>query len=219
MLTSIDPYGHQKWLENAARQGVPADVIVEIAGRHGITPESFNILEKMEEIKDPDGKSFFLIPRRTSGDDARKAALMTYILNTGTGYGKVGEQPAVSNDFPETPYSAAEVQRIIDRQHANSSSYHRDVRFVDRNGGRLVATPNGILMGLRRRLDRQRTTTRCVGLHRPWRTALRNLGSPIRVLHVLRCLLGARDPTPGPDDLRLAGTHDPGHSDRPVQRP
>ncbi len=71
----------------------------------------------------------------------------------------------------------------------------------------------------RGRLDRQRATTRCVGLQRPWRTALRNLGSPIRVLHVLRRLLGARDPAAGPDDLLLAGTHDPGHSDRPVQRP
>ena len=71
----------------------------------------------------------------------------------------------------------------------------------------------------RRRLDRQRATTRCVGLHRPWRTALRNLCRPIRVLRVLRCLLGARDPAAGRDDLQLAGTNDPGHSDRPVQRP
>jgi hypothetical protein len=148
LLSAISPYGHQKWLENAARQGVPPDVIAEIARRHGITAESFHILEKMEEIKDPDGKSFFLIPRRTSGNDARNAALMTYILNAGTGYGKAGEQPGVANDFPETPYSAVEVQRIIDRQHANSWSYERDVRFVDRNGGRLVATPNGVLMGL-----------------------------------------------------------------------
>ncbi len=148
LLSGFSPEGHKKWLENAARRGVSPEVIVEIARQHGITPESFNVLEKMEEIKDPDGKSFFLIPRRTSGNDARKAALMTYILNAGTGYGKAGEQPGVTNDFPETPYSAAEVRRIIDRQHANSWSYDRDVRFVDRNGGRLVATPNGMLMGL-----------------------------------------------------------------------
>ena len=121
LLAAISPYGHQKWLGNAVRQEVPPHVIVEIARRHGITAESFNILEKMEEITDPDGKSFFLIPRRTSGNDARNAALMTYILNAGTGYGKAGEQPGVTNDFPETPYSAVEVQRIIDRQHANNS--------------------------------------------------------------------------------------------------
>jgi hypothetical protein len=135
-------------LENAARRGVPEDVIVEIARRHGITRERFDILQMMEEIKDPDGKSFFLIPRRTSGSDARKAVLMTYIVNAGTGYAMAGKRPGVTNDFPETPYSAAEVQRIIDRQRANSWSYDRDVRFVDRNGGRLVATPNGMLMGL-----------------------------------------------------------------------
>jgi len=135
-------------LENAARQGVPPDVIAGIAREHGITAWSFNILEPMQEFKDPDGKSFFLIPRRPSGNDARKAALLTYILNAGTGYGKAGEQPGVTNDFPETPYSAVEVRRIIDRQRANSWTYDRDVRFVHRNGGRLVTTPNGMLMGL-----------------------------------------------------------------------
>ena len=95
---------HQQWLENAAHRGVPAEVIVEIARRHGITTESFDILEKMEEITDHEGKSFFLIPRGTSGSDARKAALMTYIFNAGTGYAKAGEWPGVINDFPETPY-------------------------------------------------------------------------------------------------------------------
>jgi hypothetical protein len=148
LLSGRNADGHNKWLENAARQEVPPEVVVEIARQHGITPESFKILEKIEEIKDPNGKSFFLIPSGTSGDDARKAALMTYILNAGTDYGKAGKQPGVTNDFPETPYSAAEVQRIIDRQNANSWSYDRDVGFVDANGGRLVSTPNGMLMGL-----------------------------------------------------------------------
>jgi hypothetical protein len=133
------------WLENAERRRVPSSVIVEIARRHAITPESLEILENKEEIKDPDGKSFFLIPPGTGGDDARKATLMTYVLNAGTDYGKGGKRPA---DFLEMPYSAAEVARIIDRQKANSWSYSRDVRFVHRNSGRLVTTPNGILMGL-----------------------------------------------------------------------
>jgi hypothetical protein len=78
----------------------------------------------------------------------RKAALMTYVLNAGTDYAKAGSQPGVVNDFPDTPYSAAQVQRIIDRQDANSWSYRQHVAFVDRHGGRLVTTPNGILMGV-----------------------------------------------------------------------
>jgi hypothetical protein len=139
---------HQQWLGNAAHGGVSADVIAEITRRHGVTPDSFDILHKMEEITDPDGKSFFLIPRRTTGSDARTAALMTYIFNAGTGYAEAGAQPGITNDFPEAPYSAGEVQRIIDRQRGNRWSYERDVRFVHRNGGRLVATPNGMLMGL-----------------------------------------------------------------------
>jgi hypothetical protein len=146
--------GHTTWLENAARRDVPPAVIVEIARRHGITAESFQVLETIEEIKDPDGKSFFLIPPGSSGDDARRAALMTYVLNAGTGYGKTAGSPGspgsrgVTNDFPETPYCADEIGRIINRQRANGWSYDRDVGFVDRNGGRLVTTPNGLLMGV-----------------------------------------------------------------------
>jgi len=138
------PY-HDKWLGNAARRDVPPEVIGEIARRHGIVPDSFEVLEKSEEIKDPDGKTFFLLPPAATGDHTREVVLMTYVFNAGTGYGKAGSQPS---DFPETPYSAAEVRRIINRQNANSWSYSRDVRFVHRNGARLVATPNGILMGL-----------------------------------------------------------------------
>lgn len=135
----------ETWLDNAERQGVPAEVIAEISRVHDITPKSFEILQKMQEIRDPDGKSFFLIPPGAAADDARTAVLMTYVLNAGTGYGKAGKQPA---DFPETPYCALEIQRIIDRQNANHWSYGQDVAFADRNGARLVTTPNGILMGL-----------------------------------------------------------------------
>ena len=133
------------WLDNAERHGVAPQVVVEIARWHGITPHRFGVLDKMAEIKDPDGKSFFLVPPRTRGDDVRTAVLMTYIVNAGTGYGKAGKH---RGDFPATPYSAAEITRIINRQNANSWTYTRDVGFVDRNGGRLVTTPNGMLMGL-----------------------------------------------------------------------
>jgi hypothetical protein len=142
----MEAQGHFKqWLENAERRRVPSRVVVEVARRHAITPESFEILETLEEIKDPGGKSFFLIPPGTGGHHARKATLMTYIVNVGTDYGKAGRRPA---DFGETPYSAAEITRIMNRQRANRWSYSRDVRFVHRNGGRLVTTPNGMLMGL-----------------------------------------------------------------------
>jgi len=161
-LTSVRADGYSAtWLENARRRGVPPEVVAEIARRHAITPGSFAVLETAEEIKDAHGKSFFLLPPGTSGDDARKATLMTYVLNAGTDYGKAGRRPT---DFAETPYCAAEVARIINRQKANRWSYSRDVRFVDRNGGRLVTTPNGILMGLggnliQRRFSRRGGTT------------------------------------------------------------
>jgi hypothetical protein len=144
LLTGPPPDGsYKEWLENAERRGVPPDVIVDIARRHHITPTDFEVLNKMEKVTDRDGKSFFLMPPGTTGKDARKAALMTYILNAGTDY---GDDPA--DDFEPTPYSADEVQRIIDRQNANSWSYDQDVGFVQGNGGRLMTTPNGMLMGL-----------------------------------------------------------------------
>jgi len=149
LLTGPSPDGYYaQWLANAERQGIPPEVIVDIARRHGITPEDFEILEGMQEFKDPDGKSFFLIPEGTGGDDARRAVLMTYILNAGTDYGDAGRKRSVKNDFAETPYTADEVQRIIDRQEANDWSYDDDVGFVDANGGRLATTPNGMMMGL-----------------------------------------------------------------------
>ncbi|OBA73782.1 hypothetical protein A5641_04280 [Mycobacterium sp. 1554424.7] len=151
----------EAWRDNARRRGVPADAVAEIAERHAITPGSFGILGQAEEIKDPHGKSFFLLPAGISGDDARRATLMTYVLNAGTDYGNAGGRPA---DFPRTPYRAAEIARIIKRQKANHWSYSRDVRFVHRNGGRLVTTPNGILMGvggnwLQRQFSRRGGTT------------------------------------------------------------
>lgn len=132
-----------EWLENAERQGVPPETIVDVARRHDISPASFAVLEGMSRVKDPDGKSFFQPPKGTSGADARKAVLMTYILNAGTGY---GDNP--TTDFPAEPYNADEVQRIIDRQNANSWTYTKDVPFILGADGALMTTPNGMLMGI-----------------------------------------------------------------------
>jgi hypothetical protein len=148
------------WLRNAERRGVAPDVVADIARRHAVTPEAFGVLEGMEEIRDPGGRSYFLMPRGTPGDDARRAALLTYVLNAGTGY-RTADQPG---DFPATPYSAGEVTRIAERQQANGWTYSRDVRFVHRNGGRLVTTPNGMLMGaggnrIQRQFSRRGGTT------------------------------------------------------------
>lgn len=97
----------------------------------------------MQRFTDPNGKSYFVIPRATGGDDARRAALLTYLLNVGTGYGR----PGTRSDFPETPYGAAEVRRIADRQRANRWSY-AVVRSICNTGGCVLTTPNGVLMVL-----------------------------------------------------------------------
>ncbi len=140
---------YRQWLENAVRRGVPIDTIKKMIADHHITPEDFKILDGMEEIReDEDGdgtfKSYFLMPTDISGDDAAKAVRMTYILNAGTDYGTEGE----STDFAPTPYGSDELRRITERQKQNSWSYDEDVGFVHGNGGRLVTTPNGMMMGL-----------------------------------------------------------------------
>lgn len=135
---------YARWLENAERRGVDSGTILQIAAEHDLTPEDFDLLDRLEEVRDLDGKSFFLLPDDIRSVDARRAVLLTYVLNAGTDYG-----PASSdNDFEETPYSAPEVRRIVGRQAANGWSYHRGVAFVHGNGGRLASTPNGILIGL-----------------------------------------------------------------------
>ncbi|MGH3876849.1 MAG: hypothetical protein ACRDSK_07395 [Actinophytocola sp.] len=150
LLTGPPASGHyRQWLENAVRRGVPVETIMKIAADHDITPEDFEVLDGMEEIReDEDGdgtaKSYFLMPTDISGDDAAKAVRMTYILNAGTDYGTEGE----TTDFGPTPYGSEELQRIVDRQQANDWSYDDDVGFVHDNGGRLVTTPNGMMMGL-----------------------------------------------------------------------
>jgi len=155
LLTGETTDLYEQWLRNAADRGVSVNEILKITREHGITPEDFAILEGMEVFYDPDGKAFFLLPENISGEDAKKAVIMTYIVNAGTDYG-TADDPANSqydrtssmDDYPETPYSSDEITRIMARQNANSWSYSEDVGFVNSNQGRMVTTPNGMIMGL-----------------------------------------------------------------------
>jgi hypothetical protein len=143
LLTGASPDGYYaEWLVNAERQGVDPAVLVQIARDNNLTPESFEVLDGLEKLTDPQDKSFFVLPTDISGDRARDVVLMSFILNAGTDYGE-----GTDHDFPIEPYSAEYVEYIKTRQEANDWSYDDDVGFVHGNGGRLVATPNGILMG------------------------------------------------------------------------
>ncbi|GAA1645005.1 hypothetical protein [Actinoplanes couchii] len=140
---------YRQWLENAVRRGVPIETMLTIAAENDITPDDFRIFNQMVEFredveKDGTDKFFFLLPEGISGDDAAKAVRMTYLLNAGTDYGANGQQ----TDFTPTPYGSEEYRRIVERQKDNSWSYDEDVGFVHLNGGRLVTTPNGVMMGV-----------------------------------------------------------------------
>ncbi|MGX9673275.1 type VII secretion target [Mycobacterium sp. HM-7] len=151
LLSGTSAGYYREWLQNAAKKGVPPQVIVDIARQQHITPASFDVLEGMERVVDnnrtssdpSDDNTYFLLPAGTSADDARQVVLMTYILNAGTSYKKGNP----TTDFAETPYTATEVRRIVDRQASNSWSYEQVPRLAN-SGGRFAATPNGMLMGL-----------------------------------------------------------------------
>ncbi|WP_237160498.1 hypothetical protein [Mycolicibacter engbaekii] len=132
---------HRAWLGNIDRRGVAPQAVAEIVRERRITRDSFRALDAMERLVDPAGRSYFVIPPTAGGDDARRAVLLNYILNAGTGYGR----PGAPSDFPETPYGAAEVRRIADRQRANRWSY-TTVWSISNSGGCVVTTPNGVLM-------------------------------------------------------------------------
>ncbi len=142
---------YRVWLQNAAKKGVPPQVVVDIARQQHLTSASFDVLKGMERVIDDnrtstdpsDDNTYFLLPAGLGADAARRAALMTYILNAGTSYTKGNP----TTDFAETPYTAHEVQRIADRQAANTWSYEQVPRLVG-SGGRFATTPNGMLMGL-----------------------------------------------------------------------
>ncbi|WP_234806855.1 hypothetical protein [Mycolicibacter minnesotensis] len=134
---------HRSWLANIDRYGAGPHAVADIVRAQRITRDSFRRLDAMEQITDPDGKSYFVIPRTAGGDAARQAVLLTYILNAGTGYGR----PGTRTDFPATPYTGAEVHRITQRQRANRWSYAA-VRGICNTGGTVATTPNGLLMVL-----------------------------------------------------------------------
>jgi hypothetical protein len=159
---------YREWLQNAADNKVPPETIVEIARQENITPASFDVLGGMERVTDEnktpdntsDDKDYFMLPENATAEQARQATLMTYILNAGTGYGTAKGNN--DNDFAETPYSAAEVQRIKDRQAANWWSHEMIPAATDR-GGRYATTPNGMLMGLGTDLIPNAQAGTCVG--------------------------------------------------------
>lgn len=158
---------YREWLQNAADNDVPPETIVEIARQQNISPASFDVLKGLERVTndnqndDPkDDTDYFMLPENVTAEQARQAALMTYIFNAGTGYGS--SRGNANNDFAETPYSAAEVQRIKDRQEANSWSYD----LLEHATGSFAATPNGMVMGVGGELIQQTVSQQagtCVG--------------------------------------------------------
>lgn len=137
-----------RWLANAAAAGVEEDVIIDLVRRGDVDQRSLSVLESLPEVRDRDGKSFFLLPERADASLARRAVLATYVLNARTDYGAARDGTGTSNDFEEELFSVEELERIRLRQRANGWSYAVVLAAVHRLGARVATTPNGLLMGL-----------------------------------------------------------------------
>lgn len=134
---------HRAWLENIDRRGIAPRAVAEIVRDQHITRDSFRLLDSMPQIADSDGKTYFVVPATLTPSQVRRAVLLTYLVNAGTGYGETEG----STDFPAAPYGAVEARRIVNRQYANRWSYPA-ARSICYTGGCLVTTPNGVLMAV-----------------------------------------------------------------------
>lgn len=137
-----------RWLANAAAAGVDEDVVLALVRRGDVDQRGLSVLDPLRELRDRDGKSFFLLPERVDADLAQRAVLATYVLSARTDYGSARDGTGTRNDFEEVPFSVEELERIRARQAVNRWSYVVLLAVVHRLGARVVTTPNGMLMGL-----------------------------------------------------------------------
>ena len=143
------------WEANLTAAGIPVSEVVKIVREQHLTPDSFNVLANLGTKKDPDGKTFFVLPVPVDAGTAEQIVLMGYIYNARTDYAKADKSAndkidtsITADSYPETPYSAAEIARIQQRIAANSASYSDLLQTVQNSGGQVVATPNGMMMGI-----------------------------------------------------------------------
>lgn len=106
------------------------DLLIGRARQEGIADDTFDLLEGVTEIRDPDGRAFFQITEANI-QDARRIAELTQLL--------AGGEPS----------------KDADRRDANHWSYEDtfwlgdgDVKQTLQNGGAMAATPEGIYMAV-----------------------------------------------------------------------
>lgn len=102
--------------------------LVDLARQEGVQDDTFDLLEELEVIRDPDGRAYFEFGL-DHADDARRIAELTELLD--------GREPS-TNAW---------------RRDGNSWTYDTllgqgDIRLVLNDGGALATTPEGIFMAV-----------------------------------------------------------------------
>lgn len=113
---------YEEWLARAVDRGLSLDEVLAQIESEQVTPESFDVLEGLARIEDPDGRVYYLLDSVCS-DRLREVAEAVELLNGGL------------------PSESAW------RRDANDWSYEAASHVLSANGA-LVATPEGILMAM-----------------------------------------------------------------------
>lgn len=115
----------REWIGNVQERDVD---LVDLARQEGVQDDTFDLLEELEVIRDPDGRAYFEFGL-DHADDARRIAELTELLD--------GREPS-TNAW---------------RRDANSWTFDTlfgegDIHLVLNDGGAMTTTPEGIFMSV-----------------------------------------------------------------------
>ncbi len=111
---------YEAWIKATLATGLTPAQIVDRARQEGVDLHTFDTLDGLQMVKEPNGKMFFVI---TSAGDARQIVELTQLVN--------GGEPSKAENHGK-----------------NGFSYDGDVQLVLHTGGALIATPMGTMMGM-----------------------------------------------------------------------
>ncbi|WP_052327904.1 hypothetical protein [Serinicoccus marinus] len=115
----------REWLQHVQAQGGDP---VALAQQEGVDDRTFDLLEELEVMRDPDGRAYFLITTK-HGEDARRIAELTELLAGGEPSSNAWRRDANSWTF-DTWFGDGDIDLVLD------------------DGAALAATPHGIFMAV-----------------------------------------------------------------------
>ncbi|MPZ52356.1 MAG: hypothetical protein GEU79_06410 [Acidimicrobiia bacterium] len=121
-LAEEDPdYFYIEWVAWTLANGLTPSELVDRARQEGVDADTFDVVDGLTVVRDPQARPYLVIE---DAGDAREIVRLNELL--------FGGAPSENDD----------------RRDENSWSFDEDVYLVLHTGGALIATPEGILMGI-----------------------------------------------------------------------